>query len=145
MAEDQTNLNDAIQVKHENLKILQASIDRFGSYLMLEVALADGRIKIRWGLDAEDYVEIRNIIKENYFDSLEGEYHYELLPYVGVSLDQPNGKQKFLANLRCVQGKKAARIEFECSDRFAGNMEWFKKDVRCLQDLEHLKWEKFKA
>ncbi|WP_244951598.1 hypothetical protein [Sutcliffiella horikoshii] len=143
MAEDQTKMDYAIQADHQNMKILKASIDCFGSHLKLKITLPDGNIVIRWGLADEDYLRIRNIIKENYFDSLEGEYHYELLPYVVVSLDKPNGKQKFLASLRCVQGKKAARIEFECSERFAGNIEWFKKDVRCIQDLKHLKWEKF--
>lgn len=145
MAEDQIKLNHAIQAKHENMKILKASKDPFGSHLKLEVILPNGIIVIRWGLADEDYLRIRDIIKENYFDSLEAGYHYELLPYVGVSLDKPNGKQKFLANLRCVQGNKAARIEFECSERFAGNIEWFKKEVRCKQDLEHLKWEKWKV
>ncbi len=145
MAGDQTKMDYAIQANHQNLKILKASKDHFGSHLKLEVMLPDERIVIRWGLDDEDYIKIRDIVKNNYFDSLEAGYHYELLPYVGVSLDKPNGKQTFLANLRCVQGKKAARIEFECSEKFAGNIEWFKKDVRCIQDLEHLKWEKFKA
>ncbi|WP_404469792.1 hypothetical protein [Sutcliffiella horikoshii] len=145
MAGDQTNRNCVIQGNHENLKILQASKDRFGSHLKLEVTLPDERIVIRWGLDDEDYLKIRDIVKGNYFDNLEAGYHYELLPYVVVSLNKPNGKQKFLANLRCVQGQKAARIEFECSERFAGNIEWFKKEVRCIKDLEHLKWEKFKT
>lgn len=141
MVEDQTNMDYAIQGNHENLKILQASKDHFGSHLKLEVTFGDGTIVIRWGLDEIDFLRIIEIIKSNYFDSLEQGYHYELLPYVGVCLDKPNGKQKFLANLRCVQGKKAARIEFECSDRFAGNLEWFKKEVRCLKDLDRLRWE----
>ncbi|TYS67923.1 hypothetical protein FZC76_12845 [Sutcliffiella horikoshii] len=136
---------EAIQANHNNLKILQASKDRFGSHLQLEVMFPECTIVIRWGLDETDYLRIIEIVNSNYFDSLEQGYHYELLPYVGVSIDQPNGKQKFLANLRCVQGKKAARIEFECSDRFAGNLEWFKKEVRCSQDLEHLRWEKFRV
>lgn len=143
MVGDLTKMGYAIQANHQNMKILKASKDRFGSLLKLEVMLLDERIVIRWGLDDEDYIKIRDIVKNNYFDSLEVGYHYELLPYVGVSLDKPNGKQKFLANLRCVQGQKAARIEFECSERFAGNMEWFKNDVKCIKDLEHLKWEKF--
>lgn len=143
--EDQTKMDSAVQANHPNLKILKTSKDRFGSHLILEVILPDGIIVIRWGLEDEDYKKIRDVVIKSYFDNLESVYHYELLPYVGVSLDKPNGKQKFLANLRCVQGKKAARIEFECSERFAGNMEWFKKDVRCIKDLEHLKWEKFKV
>ncbi|WP_226683205.1 hypothetical protein [Sutcliffiella horikoshii] len=141
MAGDQTKMEYSKQTNHQNLKILKASKDPFGSHLKLSVILPDGIIVIRWGLADEDYLRIRDIIKENYFDSLEAGYQYELLPYVVVSLDKPNGKQKFLANLRCVQGNKAARIEFECSQRFAGNIEWFKKEVRCIQDLEHLKWE----
>lgn len=145
MAGDQTKMDYAIQANHENMKILKASKDHFGSHLKLEVILPDGKIVIRWGLDDKDYLRIRDIVKDNYFDNLEAVYHYELLPYVVISLDKPNGKQTFLANLRCVQGQKAARIEFECSERFAGNIEWFKKEVRCIQDLENLKWEKFKV
>ncbi|KMJ57674.1 hypothetical protein AB685_15670 [Bacillus sp. LL01] len=133
------------QANHENMKILKASKDTIGSHLKLEVTLPDGSIIIRFGLDEVDYIKIRDIVKKNHFDSLEAEYHYELLPYIGVSLDKQKGEQKFIANVRCVQGQKAARIEFECSERFAGNMEWFKRDVRCLRDLEHLKWEKFKV
>ncbi|WP_404448600.1 hypothetical protein LG307_04690 [Sutcliffiella horikoshii] len=136
-------MDNANQEKHENLKILKASKDRFGSHLKLEAKVADGTVVIRWGLDDVDYLKIRDVVKNNYFDTLESGYHYELLPYIGVSLDKPNGKPTFLANLRCVQGQKAARIELECSEKFAGNIEWFKKDVRCIKDLEHLEWEKF--
>ncbi|KPB03279.1 hypothetical protein AAV98_18210 [Bacillus sp. CHD6a] len=134
----------AIQYNHENLKILQASKDHFGSHLKLEVTFPDGTIVIRWGLDDIDYLKIIDIVKSNYFDSLEKDYYFELMPYVVVSLDKPYGQQKLLANLRCIEPKKAAKIQFECSDRFAGNLEWFKKEVRCLQDLDHLRWEKLK-
>ncbi|MCG1023289.1 hypothetical protein [Sutcliffiella horikoshii] len=131
-------------VNHENMKVLKASRDTLGSHLQLEVTLPDGKCMIRWGLDEVDYINIKDIIKKNHFDSLNAEYHYEILPYISVSLDKPKGKQKFIASVRCVQGQKAAKIEFECSERFAGNMEWFRKEVRGLEDVESLRWGNFK-
>jgi hypothetical protein len=132
-----------MQINHNNLKILKVSKDNAGKFLKLEVNLPDGAAIIRWGLDDLDFKRIRDIVSKNYFDSLQTEYHYELLPSVGISLDKPKGNQKFIGSVRCVQGDKAARIEFECSERFAGNMEWFRSDVGCLGDIKHLGWENF--
>ncbi len=142
--EGQTKMSANMQINEENFKVLKASKDTLGSHLQLEVTLPDGKCIIRWGLDEVDYMRIKDIVKKNYFDILDAEYYYEILPYVSVSLDKPKGKQKFIASVRCVQGQKAAKIEFECSERFAGNMEWFRQEVRGLEDLESLRWEKFK-
>lgn len=141
--EGQTDMDADMIVNHKNMKVLKASRDTLGTHLQLEVTLPDGKCMIRWGLDEVDYINIKDIIKKNYFDSLNAEYHYEILPYISVSLDKPKGKQKFIARVRCVQGQKAAKIEFECSERFAGNMEWFRQEVRGLEDVESLRWDNF--
>ncbi|MCA1319577.1 hypothetical protein LC085_06590 [Bacillus tianshenii] len=111
--------------------------------MKLELSLSDGNATIRWGLNHLDFKKIRDIVSKNYFDSLEKEYHYELLPYVGTKIEYPKGPQTFIGNVRCIQGIKAARIEFICSEQFAGNMEWLKLEVRCTEHVKHLLWENF--
>lgn len=131
-------------MNQENIRILNVSKDTTGCHLKLKITLPDGSAVIRWGIEEMDYKRLRDILSSNYFDSLEVHYHYELLTFIGVSLDKPKGEKKFIASLRCVQGQKVAKIEFECSERFAGNMEWFRQEVRSLEDLESLRWEKLK-
>ncbi len=133
IAEVRTRMNQ------ENIKILNVSKDKVGCHLKLKVILPDGSTVIRWGLEETDYIKLRDIMKHNYFDRLAEDFFYELIPFTGVSLDKPKGKKKFIASVRCVQGQKVAKIEFECSERFAGNMEWYRQEVRCLEDLENLR------
>jgi hypothetical protein len=59
-------------------------------------------------------------------------------------MEKPQGERKFIGNLRCVQRRQAARIEFECSEKFAGNMEWLRNEVRSFKDIKHLLWGNFK-
>lgn len=132
------------RVNHENMTILNIAKDPHGPHLKLEVTLPDGKAVIRWGLVEADYSKLRDIVTHNHFDRLDGNYYYELVPFTGVNLDKAKGKQKFIASVRCVQGQKAAKIEFECTERFAGNMEWFRLEVKGLKDLESLRWENLK-
>lgn len=127
----------------KNLKIIKVSKDRNGHFMKLEITLSDGIAIIRWGLDEFTSKRIKEIVSRNYFDSLEKEYHYELLPYVGTCVEKPKGERKFIGHVRCVQRRQAARIEFECSEKFAGNMEWLKKEVRTLNDIKHLFWDQW--
>ncbi|WP_230503168.1 hypothetical protein [Sutcliffiella rhizosphaerae] len=111
--------------------------------MKLKIYLEGTWVTVRWGLDTDSYIKIAKIVKRNYFDSLAKEYYYELVPQIGIYKESPIKEKIFLGCLRCVQQTKAKRIEFECSEHFAGNIEWFKKDVKKLKDVEHLAWEKF--
>lgn len=66
-----------------------------------------------------------------------------MLPYVSSYQEKPKSVPLFYGCVRCIQGNRAKRIEFNCSGRFAGNMEWFKKDVQKMDDIKHLIWGNF--
>ncbi|WP_417900203.1 hypothetical protein ABN702_08135 [Bacillus haimaensis] len=83
-------------VNHKNLRIIKVSNDRNGHLMKLEITLFDGIAIIRWGLDEFTAKGIKEIVSRIYFDSLEKEYHYELLPYVGTCVEKPKGKRKFI-------------------------------------------------
>ncbi|MGM0835144.1 MAG: hypothetical protein ACQEV7_03240 [Bacillota bacterium] len=128
---------------HKNLRIIKVSNDRNGNFMKLAITLSDGFAIIRWSLDDFTFKRIKEIVFMNYFDKLEKEYHFELVPIVETCVENPKGERKFIGNVRCVQRRQAARIEFECSEKFAGNMEWLKREVRSLKDIKHLFWENF--
>jgi hypothetical protein len=126
-----------------NFQILDVSKDQIGRYLKLKVQLPDGDSIIRWGLDELTYRQIKEVVSKKYFDSLAIDYQYEMLPYAWTykeSLKEPPG---YKGAIRCIQGNRAARVEFTCSSKFAGNMEWFKNEVNRVEDIEHLLWEKY--
>jgi hypothetical protein len=133
-----------VTFNHKNLRIIKVSNDKNGHFMKLEITLSDGIAIIRWGLDDFTFKKIKEIVAVNYFDSLEKKYHYELLPIVGTCMEKPQGERKFIGNLRCVQRRQAARIEFECSEKFAGNMELLRNEVRSFKDIKHLLWGNFK-
>lgn len=70
--------------------------------MKLVIKLLDGTAIIRWGLDDFTFKRLKDIVCRNYFDRLEKDYHYELLPYVGASVEKPKGKKKFIGIVRCV-------------------------------------------
>lgn len=124
-----------------NFKILQVSRDLKGAYIIIIVELPDGSIQIRWDVDEFTYEEIKGITARNYFDSLAKGYYFELLPYINTYSDQVR-KVAFESHIRCVQGDRAKRIDFMCSERFAGNLEWIRQEVREVEDLKHVEWKK---
>ncbi|MGD6842520.1 hypothetical protein ACQCVH_08335 [Bacillus infantis] len=126
-----------------NFQILDVSKDQIGRYLKLKVELPDGDSVIRWGLDEFTYRQMKEIVSKKYFDSLAIGYHYELAPYVGTYKKNPKEPPGYRGAIRCIQGNRAARIEFPCSSKFAGNMEWFRKEVSGVSDLQHLSWENY--
>jgi hypothetical protein len=86
---------------------------------------------------------MKEIVSKKFFDSLATGYHYELAPYAWTSKENPKEPPGYKGAIRCIQGNRTARIEFPCSSKFAGNMEWFKKEVNRVEDIEHLLWKKY--
>lgn len=129
----------------QRLAILKVARDEIGRYVKLNATLSDGTLEFRCELDAQTYKHLRKAVDTKYFDSLATEYHYDLilisqrnevvnsdstdLPYKGV--------------IRCTQGGRAIQMEFPCSERFAGDMEWFRKEVESIDDIQHLAWANF--
>ena len=123
-------------INHKNFKILAISKDEMGKSMKLEIELPDGTITIRWALDNFTYRRIKEITSRNYFDSLSTAYRFELVSYYISCYDS-----SYRGYIRCIQADRAKRIEFICSENFAGNMEWFRKEIQSIADIQHLAWE----
>ncbi|MCA1030921.1 hypothetical protein LCL95_07810 [Bacillus timonensis] len=130
-----TNLN--------NFRIVELSKDKFGRYIKLNVQFPEGDCIIRWDLDEFTYKQIKEVVSKKHFDSLAIHYLYEIVPYVSTYQENPMSTPYYRGVIRCIQGNRAAKIEFPCSKRFAGNMEWFRKEVKKVEDIKHLVWENF--
>ncbi|MDW0114846.1 hypothetical protein QT711_16745 [Sporosarcina saromensis] len=127
-----------------NYKILLVSKDQLGHYLKVRIELQDGPIDIRWDVDELTYGEIRSITRNNYFDSLAKDYYFELLPFASAYKDELN-KPTYEGTIRCVQGDRAKRIDFICSEQFAGNLEWLRQQERTVNDLAIVRWNEDKC
>jgi hypothetical protein len=126
-----------------NFRIVEVSKDKVGLYIKLDVQLPDGDCIIRWELDDFTYKQIKEVVSRKHFDSLAINYLFEIVPYVSTYQEKPKSQPYYKGVIRCIQGNRAARIEFPCSERFAGNMEWFRKEVKKVEDIKHLGWENF--
>ncbi|MFS0862216.1 hypothetical protein [Fredinandcohnia sp. 179-A 10B2 NHS] len=128
-----------------SFKILDVAKDDVGPYLKLEIELTDGTTAvIRWGLNSEDYKQIRSIVTKKHFDSLATGYSYELLPYYSSVQERTGSTPTFYGSVRCIQETRVMKVDFVCSERFAGNLEWFRSHVSCLADVQHIIWEDFR-
>ncbi len=130
-------------INHKNFKVIEVSRDRIGLYCKLEVKLPDGTLVIRWGLDHFTYKQIKNVTSKSHYDSLATHDYFELLPYVVSFQERPKSTPVYYGYLRFIQGNQARKVQFTCSELFAGNMEWFRKDVRGINDIGHLDWGNF--
>jgi hypothetical protein len=45
--------------------------------------------------------------------------------------------------LDAFRGTREKIFEFICSKLFAGNMEWFNREVKNIDDISHLFWDNF--
>jgi hypothetical protein len=123
-----------------NFQIIEVSKDQAGRYIKLNIELPDGDCIIRWDLDEFTYEKIKEVVSKKHFDTLAIDYLYEIVPYVSIYQEKSKSQPFYRGAIRCIQGSRAARIEFSCSVRFAGNMEWFRNEVRKVEDIEHLFW-----
>jgi hypothetical protein len=126
-----------------NFQILDVSKDQIGRYLKLKVHLPNGDCVIRWGLDELTYRQIKEVVPKKNFDSLARDYSYEMVPYVSIHQEKPKSQPNYRGAIRCIQENHAAKVEFPCSSKFAGNMEWFRKEVSGVEDVKHLLWENY--
>ena len=124
-----------------NFRIMEVSKDEKGRYMKLEIQLPDGLSIIRWDLDQFTYIRIKELVSKKHFDSLATDYTYELLSYAGSHQEKRKSIPTFVGIIRCLQGNRAIRIEFTCSERFAGNMAWFRNEIQNKDDLKHLIWQ----
>ena len=108
--------------------------------MKLEIQLPDGPSIIRWILDQFTYMQIKEVVSKKHFDSLAIDYRFELVPYTTSYQEKPENIHTFKGIIRCLQGDRSMRIEFICSERFAGNMAWMKNVVRHTDDIKHLIW-----
>lgn len=123
----------------QRLAILKDSRDEIGRYVKFNASLVDGTLDFRCELDAATYKHIRKAVDIKYFDSLATEYHYDLiLTYQSIELVETELPYKGV--IRCTQNDRAIQVEFPCSERFAGNIEWFRKEVKSIEDIQHLAW-----
>jgi len=129
----------------QRLAILKVSRDEIGRYVKFKANLSDGTLEFRCELDAQTYKHLRKAVDTKYFDSLATEYHYDLiLTYQrNEMVDSDSTGLPFKGVIRCTQGDRAIQMEFPCSERFAGNMEWFRKEVKSIEDIQHLAWANF--
>lgn len=133
----------AMSINLDNFRIVEVSKDKVGLYIKLDVQLPDGDCIIRWDLDDFTYKQIKEVVSRKHFDSLAINYLYEIVPYVSTYQEKTKSQPYYRGVIRCIQGNRAARIEYPCSERFAGNMEWFRKEVKKVEDIKHLVWENF--
>jgi hypothetical protein len=123
-----------------NFRIMEISKDAKGRYMKLEIQLPDGQSIIRWELDQFTYTQIKRMVSKKHFDSLATDYRYELVPYTNGYQELPKSTPTFNGIIRCIQGNRSIRLEFICSQRFAGNMAWFRNEVQNIDGIKHLKW-----
>lgn len=124
-----------------NFRIIEVSKDEKGRYMKLEIQLPDEQSIIRWDLDQFTYTRIKKLVSKKHFDSLATDYSYELLSYASSHQEKANSIPTFVGIIRCIQGNRSIRIEFTCSERFAGNMAWFRNEIQNKEDLKHLIWQ----
>lgn len=124
-----------------NFRIIEVSKDEKGRYMKLEIQLPDELSIIRWDLDQFTYTRIKELVSKKHFDSLATDYAYELLSYASSKQEKANSIPTFVGIIRCLQGNQSIRIEFTCSERFAGNMAWFRNEIQNKDDLKHLIWQ----
>ena len=119
--------------------IIDIAKDELGRYARLEVKLVDGISEIRCELDSITYRYLKAAVSKKYFDSLATGYRYELILYYQQN-DNGDAGTPYKGLIRCLQGDRSIKVEFPCSERFAGNLEWFGKEVKTTKDIEHIKW-----
>jgi hypothetical protein len=124
-----------------NFRLIEVSKDEKGRYMKLEIQLPDGLSIIRWDLDPFTYARIKELVSKKHFDSLATDYTYELVSNASSYQERPKSIPTFLGIIRCLQGNRSIRIEFTCSERFAGNMAWFRNEIQNKDDLKHLIWQ----
>lgn len=106
--------------------------------VLLRVSFPSGEeTLIRWGLDNKTYGALKRAVEDTYFDSLAD--HESLLPLT-YQASGPKGDpgRKVYAHVEKVSGHRRKQLDVECSERFAGNLRWFRESVRCPQDVAHL-------
>ena len=124
-----------------NFRIIEVSKDEKGRYMKLEIQLPDGLSIIRWDLDQFTYMRIKELVSKKHFDLLATDYTYELLSNARSYQEKANCIPRFVGIIRYLQGNRSIRIEFTCSERFAGNMAWFQNEIQNKDDLKHLIWQ----
>lgn len=124
-----------------NFRIIEVSKDEKGRYMKLEIQLPDELSIIRWDLDQFTYKRIKELVSKKHFDSLATDYTYELVSNASSKQEKANSIPTFVGIIRCLQGNRSIRIEFTCSERFAGNMAWFRNEIQNKDDLKHLIWQ----
>ena len=129
----------------QRLAILKVSRDEIGRYVKWKANLSDGTLEFRCELDAPTYKHLRKAVDTKYFDSLATEYQYDLiLTYqFNEKVDLKLSDLPYNGVIRCTKSDRAIQVEFPCSERFAGNMEWFRKEVESIEDIQHLAWANF--
>jgi hypothetical protein len=104
-------------------EVLQIAEDDIGAYAKLKAIYYDGEIVIRWGLDPFTYGNLKRAVSNRYFETMPGiVYEYKL-----ITSYSHNRKKDYVGYLECILGKQTKQIEFNCSELFAGNIEWMRK------------------
>lgn len=124
-----------------NFRIMEVLKDAKGRYMKLEIQLPDGLSIIRWDLDQFTYIRIKELVSKKHFDPIATDYTYELVSNTSSYQERPKSIPMYVGIIRCLQGNRSIRIEFTCSERFAGNMAWFKNEIQNKDDLKHLIWQ----
>lgn len=124
----------------DKLRILEISKDKIGRYAKFRASLSDGTLDFRCELDALTYKYLRESVSKKYFDSLASGYQYDLILNTQQNV---NNDLPFKGIIRCSQGNRAIQVEFPCSERFAGNINWFAMEVKTTKDIQHLEWTNF--
>ena len=124
------------------LGILGVSKDKIGRYVKLRATLSDGTLDFRCELDALTYKYLRESVSKKYFDSLASGYHYDLILIYQQNVNE-NHDLPYKGLIRCTQGNRSIQVEFPCSERFAGNIGWFTREVKTIKDIQHLEWTNF--
>lgn len=58
------------------------------------------------------------------------DYRYEIVPSISTYQERAKSQPYYRGVIRCIQGNRVTRVKFPCSERFAGNVEWFRKEVK---------------
>jgi hypothetical protein len=121
-------------------EILEVSKDDIGRYAKIKAIFSDGEVIIRWGLDSLTYVNLKSASSTRPFDRMPNlKYEYKLLNFYSSSRNTDETKI-YSGFIECYLGKQSKQLEFKCSEKFAGNIEWI-SGITSSEELKGLEWK----
>jgi len=114
------------------LEIERVMKDDLGPYAKIKVAVTDGDIVIRWGLDNPTYENLKKFTFSP-LTSFRSNEHYKCF----IAFDTVHDNQ--CGWITCQLGNQTTRLSFPCSSLYQANLEWL-RNIESVEELRSLAW-----